>query len=76
MAHNLNRELQLSAEPPAHSSTEQRAALWMFVRVGTRRKRLIQRTGRLTIEKGRLTLALPANPEVRAELLHHLNAAA
>ena len=76
MAHNLNRELQMSVEEPARCTTEQRAPWWSFVRLGTRRMRLLQRAGRLTTPKGRLTLILSANPELQAELSHYLRAAA
>ena len=38
--------------------------------------RLLQRAGRLTTPKGRLTLTLSANPDVHAGLLHYVNAAA
>ena len=76
MAHNLNRELQMSVEQPVHSTTEQRRPWWSFVHLGTRRMRLIQRAGRLTSPKGRLTLTLSANPAVQEELLHYLQAAA
>ena len=76
MAHNLNRELQMSADQPERATTEQRRPWWSFVRLGTRRMRLIQRAGRLTSPKGRLTLTLSANPAVQTELLHYLDAAA
>ncbi|MGH8217205.1 MAG: IS1380 family transposase [Steroidobacteraceae bacterium] len=76
MAHNLNRELQMSAEPSERGTTEQRAPWWSFVRLGTRRMRLIQRAGRLTRPNGHLTLTMSANPTVQSELLHYLNAAA
>jgi len=76
MAHNLNRELQMSADQATRSTTEQRAPWWSFVRLGTRRMRLIQRAGRLTRPEGRLTLTLSANPTVQSELLHYLKAAA
>ncbi len=55
-AHNLNRELQMSSTELERVTTEQRAPWWSFVRLGTRRMRLIQRAGRLTTPKGRLTL--------------------
>ena len=45
MAHNLTREVQMSADQPERSTTEQRAPWWSFVRLGTRRMRLIQRAG-------------------------------
>ena len=76
MAHNLNRELQMSSTEPERATTEQRAPWWSFVRLGTRRMRLIQRAGRLTTPKGRLTLTLSANSDVQTELLHYLKAAA
>lgn len=76
MAHNLNRELQMSADRPERATTEQRAPWWSFVRLGTRRMRLIQRAGRLTSPKGRLTLTLSANAAVQTELLHYLRVAA
>ncbi len=75
-AHNLNRELQMSVEEPARGTTVQRAPWLPFVRLGTRRMRLIQRAGRLTTPNGRLTLTLSANPDVQTELLHHLRVAA
>lgn len=76
MAHNLNRELTMSADQRERATTEQRAPWWRFVRLRTRRMRLIQRAGRLTSPKGRLTLTLSANPAVQTELLHYLNVAA
>ncbi|MHB1539871.1 MAG: transposase, partial [Steroidobacteraceae bacterium] len=76
MAHNLYRELQMSADQPKRATTEQRRPWWSFVRLGTRRMRLIQRAARLTSPKGRLTLTLSANPAVQTELLHYLDAAA
>jgi len=76
MAHNLNRELQMSADKAERGTTEQRAPWWSFVRLGTRRMRLIQRAGRLTSPQGRVTLTLSANPAVQTELLHYLKAAA
>ncbi|MGH8275636.1 MAG: transposase, partial [Steroidobacteraceae bacterium] len=76
MAHNLNRELQMSADQAERRTTEQRAPWWSFVRLGTRRMRLIQRAGRLTRPNGHLTLTLSANPAVQSQLLHYLNAAA
>lgn len=76
LAHNLNRELHMSAHQPERATTEQRAPLWQFIRLATRRMRLIHRAGRLTQPKGRLTLTLSANPAVQTELLHYLNLAA
>jgi len=66
----------MSAHHAERSTTEQRAPWWAFVRLGTRRMRLIQRAGRLTNPKGRLTLTLSDNPAVQTELLHYMTAAA
>lgn len=76
IAHNLNRELQMSAAQAERGTTEQRAPWWSFVRLGTRRMRLIQRAGRLTRPNGNLTLTMSANSIVQSELLHYLHAAA
>lgn len=76
MAHNLNRELQISAEEPTRATTEQRIPWWSFVRLGTRRMNLIQRAGRLTRPNGSLTLTMSANSTVQTELLHYLKALA
>ena len=76
MAHNLNRELTMAADQQERNTTEQRAPWWSFIRLGTRRMRLIQRAGRLTRPNGRLTLTMSANAAVQEELLHYLQAAA
>jgi hypothetical protein len=76
MAHNLNRELQMSADEAERGTTEQRAPWWCFTPLGTFRMRLIQRAGRLTNPKGRLTLTLSANPAVQKDLLHYMKLAA
>ncbi len=76
MAHNLNRELTMAADLQERNTTEQRAPWWSFVRLGTRRMRLIHRAGRLTRPNGRLTLTMSANPAVQEELLHYLRAVA
>ena len=76
LAHNLNRELQMSTQQPERATTEQRAPWWRFTRLATRRMRLIHRAGRLTAPKGRLTLTLSANTAVQTELLQCLNLAA
>ncbi len=34
MAHNLNRELQMSADQAERGTTEQRAPWWSFTRLG------------------------------------------
>jgi hypothetical protein len=74
IAHNLNRELQMIANQRDRHTTGRRAPLWRFNQLGTLRRQLIQRAGRLTQPQGRLTLTMSANPEVESDMLHYLNA--
>jgi hypothetical protein len=74
IAHNLNRELQMIANQRDRHTTRRRAPLWRFNQLGTLRRQLIQRAGRLTQPQGRLTLTMSANPEVESDMLHYLNA--
>ena len=73
LAHNLNREMQMHCYEKQRNTTEKRAPLWQFEQLGTFRRKLIQRAGRLTKPQGRLTLTMSANPTVKSELLHYLN---
>ena len=52
----------------------QRACLWVFERVDTVRKTLLQRAGRLTRPQGRLTLTISANLWLKNRLLQMLAA--
>ncbi|MFO0758519.1 MAG: IS1380 family transposase [Byssovorax sp.] len=65
MAHNLGRELQMTAQPRTRSTSPTRAALWEFENLGTLRNRLLHRAGRLTTPKGVLTLTLSENKVVQ-----------
>ncbi|MBB3063724.1 IS1380 family transposase [Microbulbifer rhizosphaerae] len=73
LAHNLNREMQMQCLPKARNTTERRAPLWQFEQLGTLRRKLILRAGRLTRPQGQLTLTMSANPAVKSELLHYLD---
>lgn len=73
LAHNLNREMQMLCLEKARNTTEKRAPLWCFEQLGTVRRKLIQRAGRLTRPQGKLTLTMSANPAVRSELLNYLD---
>ena len=72
LAHNLNRELQMLCYEQDRHTTEKRAPLWCFEQLGTIRRKLIQRAGRLTRPQGKLTLTMSANSTVKSELLHYL----
>jgi hypothetical protein len=74
LAHNLGRELQMIAYPPARSTLEKRPSLWAFLGLDTLRRQLIQRAGRLIRPQGKLTLSMPANAAVQNDLLHYLQA--
>ncbi len=74
LAHNLSREMQMVANKRQRGTTEKRAPLWKFTQLGTLRRKLIQRAGRLTRPQRKLTLTMSENPTVKLELLHYLNA--
>ena len=74
MAHNLSRELQMVANPPAHGPRRKRPALWDFLSLGTLRQRLLHRAGTLLRPQGRLTMAVNANQTVEKEMLHYIAA--
>ena len=62
------------AHPPSRATLEKRPAFWVFERLDTFRRRIIQRAGRLIRPQGQLTLSMSANPAVQEELLHYLGA--
>jgi hypothetical protein len=74
IAHNLGRELQMVAAPRTHRDTIKRAARWTFEKLGTLRRRLFQRAGRVSRPEGKLTLTLSGNERVRDELTHLIDA--
>ena len=72
-AYNLVRELQMQTTKPLRRTTAKRASLWIFEKVDTLRKTLIQRAGRLTRPKGTLTLTISANHCIKRRLLNTLD---
>ena len=74
LAHNLNRELQMIVRQPTRSTNEKRSPLWSFEKLGTLRRTIIQRAGRLTRPGGKLKLTMSANQATQDELLHILDA--
>ncbi len=72
LSHNLNRELQMATRAPDRSTTEKRAPIWLFEELRSLRHRLIQRAGRLTNRRGKLTLTMGANESVKMGLLNYL----
>jgi Transposase DDE domain group 1 len=74
LAHNLGRELQMSAEARTRSDTTKRTARWMFKTLHTLRH-IILRAGRLTRPEGKLTLTMSGNSEVRDQVNRYVRAA-
>jgi hypothetical protein len=74
MAHNLNRELQMTVKSPERGTSEKRGPLWVFEELKSLRHRLIQRAGRFTCPQNKLTLTLSANESVKTEILDFLEA--
>jgi hypothetical protein len=74
VAHNLAHEVQMLAAPAALRARPKRPTAWKFQTLDTLRHRFIQRAGRLIRPQGNLTLIMSANPSVRKDLLHFLDA--
>lgn len=73
LAHNLTNELQMRHHNKTRTSTRQRPALWVFRQIGTLRKQIIQRAGRLIRPQGVLTLSMPVNDSVRHDLMQYID---
>ncbi len=76
LAHNIGREMQMIANQKARGTTEKRAARWIFDKIGGIRRNLIQRAGRITFPKGRITLSMNANNLVENQFNHYMDALA
>ncbi|MFQ5433226.1 MAG: IS1380 family transposase [Nitrospinota bacterium] len=73
-AYNLMRELQMQTAKPSRHTTAKRASLWVFEKVDTIRKTIIQRAGRLTRPQNALTLTISANKWIEKRFMRILNA--
>lgn len=74
MAHNLGRELQMSADDRSRSDSSKRAARWIFKTLHSIRH-IVLRAGRLTRPEGTLTLTMSGNRSVADEVKRYLHAA-
>ncbi len=72
-AYNLTRELQMTTMERSRRTTERRSALWVFEKLDTLRKTVIQRAGRLTQPRGILTLTISANEWLKQRILQTLS---
>jgi hypothetical protein len=59
---------------PSRATTRNRAPLWVFEKLATVRKTVIQRAGRLTQPHGILTLTMRAGSSLKTRLLRTLAA--
>jgi hypothetical protein len=73
-AYNLTRELQMQTQPQARKTTCNRATLWIFEKVDTLRKTVIQRAGRLSRPNGKLTLTFCAGRSLQKRVVGFLDA--
>jgi hypothetical protein len=74
LAHNLTRELQMRTERKARGTTEKRTPLWHFDELATMRHHILQRAGRFTRPKGKLTLTITDRPVLRKDIIRLLDA--
>ncbi len=74
LAHNLGRELQMSADDRTRRDTSKRPARWLFKTLHTLRH-IVLRAGRLTRPEGKLTLTMSGNRQVRDDVQHYVRAA-
>ena len=71
-AYNLTRELQMRTNERTRHTTANRATLWVFEKLDTLRKTVIQRAGRLTRPCGTLTLTISGGHWFKQRLLRTL----
>jgi len=67
-AFNLIRELQMRVEPPKRKTTAKRPALWVFEKVATVRRDILQRAGRLSNPSGRPVLTFCAGKNLKRRI--------
>jgi hypothetical protein len=72
MTHNMNRELQIQTESRSRGTSEKRAALWIFQKLSSIRKKIVQRAGKLIRPQGKLTLVMAAEGELKEEIERYL----
>ena len=63
----------MQSAQPVRGTTAKRTCRWVFEKVDTLRKTLLQRAGRLTRPQGTLTLTLSANSWIQTRLLYILD---
>ncbi len=74
LAHNLTRELQMTADGPQRGTNGKRSPLWVVQQLGTIRQKLLLRVGRLTRPGNKWVLSISADAGVGEEMNHYLDA--
>jgi len=72
LAHYFTRERQMGINPRRRRTTAKRAVLRCFREIGTLRRTLIHRAGRILRPAGSLILSMTTNAKLEAELRHAL----
>jgi hypothetical protein len=71
LAHNLSREFQMSIADKKRNTTFKRIQLWPFHHIGTIRRNIINRAGRLIEPNGILTLTVSADQKIAQLFTSH-----
>lgn len=74
LAHNLSKELQMSAKEQRRGTRYKRPTLWDFSSLGTIRQNLLRTAGYITNPQGELTLTLNTSDTARIEMTEYLEA--
>jgi hypothetical protein len=72
LAHNLSREFQMSVSHKQRNTTFKRIQLWPFHHIGTIRRNIINRAGRLTEPGGVTTLTVSADRKIEQLFTAHI----
>jgi hypothetical protein len=73
LAHNLSREFQMSVSHKQRNTTFKRIQLWPFHHIGTIRRNIINRAGRLTEPGGVTTLTVSADRKIEQLFIAHID---
>lgn len=74
LAHNLGRELQMTAKDQQRGTGYKRPTLWDFASLGTIRQNLLHTAGYLTNPQGELTLTMNVSEAARSGMTEYLEA--
>jgi len=64
----------MQVREPERTTTAKRPVLWKFEKLGTIRRKFVQRAGTLTKPQGKLTLTLNENQALKTGMCQYLDA--